>query len=237
MITRNDFTTESVQLTAFAPPGQTLSIAKLLRGAITRWASEYDGDPVSLPLPPEAPAEIPRLLLSNSSGTQRIEASLNRITSISSTDNSQSPLDVLPTAERLAERLGQLFSLTDLSPARAGLVLQRVAPVTSPAGTLLAQHFFKDRWLSQPFNRPETLELHSHKRYAPDDSLEINSWFRIKTAILIATNSPAIVVEQDLNTLEEHAQSTIFTESQLIAFAKTTAVESEAILSLYFPLQ
>ena len=63
----------------------------------------------------------------------------------------------------------------------------------------------------------------------------INSWVRCKTAKLRADNRPVILVEQDLNTLANEADSRRFEAGQIHAFFQMAAAEADEILRIYFP--
>jgi hypothetical protein len=104
----------------------------------------------------------------------------------------------------------------------------------------LARHFCRDRWLTAPLNRPESFELHAHKRYTPPTlpHFVINSWIRAKTGHLgqEPERIPIVLVEQDLNTIPEEASSRDFSASDITDFLRTVPPELESILLLYFPL-
>ena len=80
-------------------------------------------------------------------------------------------------------------------------------------------------------------EIHSLKRYDLTAEIVVNSWIRCKTGRRTDPDRtyPAVVVEQDINTLAELlAISNINSETRSLFF-KTVPNEMDSILSQYFP--
>jgi hypothetical protein len=116
-------------------------------------------------------------------------------------------------------------------------VLHRYAQHPSP-GEFLARQFCQERWLSGPLTRPENFELHTHKTFLLAEKLRVNSWLRSKTGMATTRqeNHPAVVVEQDLNTLAEEAGKREFTREEIERFFSAVVPEFDKILQLYYPL-
>ena len=118
-------------------------------------------------------------------------------------------------------------------------ILNRFAKNDSP-GLYLARHFCKERWDTAPFNRPESFELHAHKRFALGNQIQVNSWVRSKSGKLASSekqDQSIVLVEQDINTLAEEAPSRAFSLDEIRAFFRLAASEFDAILTLYYPLE
>ena len=121
----------------------------------------------------------------------------------------------------------------EAQPTRVAGLTTRVSPNDSP-GLTLSRHFCQERWFREPLNRPESFELHAHKAYDLS-GLPVNSWFRAKSGMMIATNKkvPIILAEQDLNTL---ADATKLLDAQTVdTFFRSVPEELERIMTLYFP--
>jgi hypothetical protein len=90
--------------------------------------------------------------------------------------------------------------------------------------------------VSRPLNRPESFELHAHKRFAMD-GFQVNSWVRNKTGRVSIDQDPEaiVLVEQDINTTPEDIQSRSFSSEEIRRFFVTAASELESILRLYYP--
>ena len=118
-----------------------------------------------------------------------------------------------------------------------GLVVYRTCSVDNPAQALI-QRFCNQSSQREPFNRSESFEVHNHKVYVPqrkDIDYRINSWVRCKSASRVADDSPAILVEQDLNTLPNETDSRRFEPEQIRASFEMAALEADEILRKYFP--
>ncbi len=233
-MTELDFKNQSIQVSGFTSGEANLYPTPLLKRFPRKWASEYDGDTVSLPLPPEIPDDVPRVMLSNKSGTSRLELTSKRINLIRIAGD-EAELELEATSKALADELVAGFKVEEAEFGRIGLVAIRVTSVDSPAGLAIAKHFFQPRWLKAPLNRPESLEIHAHKVFGLKPDLLVNSWVRVKSGSLTSTGDPLIVVEQDINTLENDRSERIFSPSDCKLFFSTAAREMEKILKLYFP--
>ena len=125
---------------------------------------------------------------------------------------------------------------------RLAFILHSVASTKEPAKTLV-EHFCQERWFSAPLNRPENFELHAHKSFQMSDEFKVNSWIRCKTGIRSASEEnqlspgiePVILVEQDINTLNETAGTTVFDAESMERFLQHAPREMQHILGLYFP--
>jgi hypothetical protein len=92
--------------------------------------------------------------------------------------------------------------------------------------------------LKNPFNRPDSFEIHSHKLFQLPGSGMINSWMRVKTAQLTTEPPPAppvIIAEQDFNTPSEQEPDREFTDPEMSQFYKACPSEIDKVLDLYFP--
>jgi hypothetical protein len=149
---------------------------------------------------------------------------------VSATKLRELALECAEVQERYVEAMG-------LRVGRLALIVYRVCPVANPAQALI-DRFCNEASRQQPFNRSESFEIHNHKVYAPQGrgvDYSINSWVRCKSAKLVADNRPAILVEQDLNTLANEVPARRFDVAGVHTFFEMAVVEANEIMHKYFP--
>lgn len=229
-----DFKQDSLQIAIFTP---SLKFVKnnILTKLMEDFSSFFDGDTIVVPIHQDAPKEIPRIILQGRQGVFKLEVAESRVNCFVSRQPNvaDSVIDVNGFIA-LAKRIFSSYkNFTDATIGRLAMVGVKYLMIETP-GVLLAQHFCKDRWLVEPFNRPESFELHSHKRYGLRQ-FTVNSWVRCQTGQLVATREKAMVVTQDINTLPEELEAKNFSLGDLNEFIDAATVEQESILKLYFP--
>lgn len=231
----SDFTTIAYQTVAFTQGGFP-KLGLLTGSLLERFGVDFPADPMSLPIPDNAPREIPRLIMKNGDGSRTLQVSLARV------DIVLQPSDgfTLQTGDPLAlDILNHLESKFRTRYGRLSLVVTRFHQHANP-GVALANHFCKQEWVdSKALSRSEVLEFHAYRRYRVNDEFsQINSWIRHKAGEhLLFGVKPAtgIIVEQDLNTPQELEKSNIYEKDTRESFFKTIANEADSILSLYYP--
>lgn len=236
-LTADGFQLASCQATIFTPAGD-LAVSKVMKDLYPSLATVFDGEPMILPPVPEgAPTEIPRIILESTSHEWRCEFAPARVniywrrakstqTCVALGDFFQHAVEILlQYAAQLSPRIARLAALAS-----------RFSVHDNP-GLLLARHFCKDRWDKAPLNRPESFELHAHKRFTLASDLTINSWARSKTGKISGDgdDKPIVLFEQDLNTLTEEAPAKGFSEAEMRMFFSAVTRELDSILELYYP--
>jgi hypothetical protein len=197
-----------------------------------------DGDPISLPVPAEAPPEIPRVMLTSKDRALRFDVSLNRADfRWQRTEAALELTRFLETAERAFQAL---IRSAESLPGRIALVAHRFKPEPD-AGKVLAAHFCRPELLEDtprhkgPLNRPEAFELHAFKKFRLNH-FAVNSWFRAKTGTIDAKNPRSVVmIEQDINTPQEQLEQTRYSLDDIREFHRLSASELDTIMRLYFP--
>lgn len=238
-ISASDFEFAGYQAAGFY--SRILSPARsLLPKLLSDLGDVLDGDPMTLPIPAEAPPEIPRLSLVSKDQRLRVDVSLLRVDLRWQRGTDTLALD---TFVQLVNRLfATLRHATETDPGRLAIILHRFRNDPTP-GRALASHFCRPELLVDtpkhkgPLNRPEAFELHAFKRFQ-SGRFAINSWFRAKTAMLkppgATIETPIILVEQDLNTPQEEVEETRFNLDTIAHFFTDCAAESDRIMDLYF---
>lgn len=220
------------QDTAFNPSLALLSLLELKRPRL-------DGQVVSLPIPGDAPPEVPRVQVSNKEQSYQVEAGPARFSFAW-----QRPVDAQEQPD-VVEAALQAFTAYQRAIAsrtgRLGLVSTRYAPTEDPAMELVS-HFCHSKWLGRseeyvgPLSRTENFELHAHKLFRLGEQ-RVNSWMRCKTGRLQHSGAvkPVVVVEQDLNTPAEDLEAAAFSTAEAKQILQAMFNESDHVLRLYFP--
>ncbi len=119
--------------------------------------------------------------------------------------------------------------------SRLAAVVSRHAVHEAP-GLVLSRYFCRPEITRGPLNRPESFEIHARKSYTLAGKFKINSWVRSKTGVEPGKEGrPVVLVEQDLNTLAEDAETMSFSETEIQSFFSAATLELDAILAVYYP--
>ncbi|MBM4332255.1 MAG: hypothetical protein FJ117_13720 [Deltaproteobacteria bacterium] len=232
MPTIKDFEIETIQTTIFTP-GLSFASSRLLASALEKWGNIFDSPPISLPLPPDVPSEVPRIILQSSSMHKKLELAPKRANLFWLRQNETDTIILEDYLHFAADVLCNYVNIVSGKVGRIAAVLNRSLRSPNP-GLFLAEHFCKENWLTAPFNRPESFEIHAHKRYSFVNRFNVNSWVRCKTGIAKPDKS-IILVEQDINTAAEEMEMKEFSDGEIRDFFRLVNEEFNSILSLYFP--
>jgi hypothetical protein len=201
-----------------------------------------DGPVVSLPIPADAPPQVPRLQMAARDRSQSVEAGPERFSFAWQivTQESTPPQQFVETAVRA------FAAYREALPSRLVRVALHVVSFASsqdPA-MALARHFCKPEWLHRDdsykgaLSRCENFELHAHKRFPLNSRVVVNSWMRCKTGQLtiggVARNG--VVADQDINTLTEDAQGRNLDNEEASRLLREMLRESSLIVESYFPV-
>lgn len=237
MLVFEDFKeTSSIQTTLFTP-SYVFSTSEVLKRVIELEQDMFDGGPTVLPLPDDAPHEIPRITLENQDKTLKLGLAPARVDFFRSKSKKEDkiiPNDFIymavPFLTKLLERIGAKCG-------RMAAVINRFCRRDDPSKEITF-HFCKENFMEAPFDRPGAFELHSLKKYEYMESLKVNSWVRIRSGVVQPENSvshPVVIAHQDINTLAELMGTRIFAKEEISAFYGKACEEFDNILKLYFP--
>lgn len=241
MITAERFAPIEWQLTLYTPGLQFLpqKVVKSLRES--ERGRELDGTSFVVPVDDDAPAEIPRLLMTSQQEHRRAQASRVRFDLYCTEGKTRERLNLQNDLEWSLAVATDYVAATRATVGRVACVLKRITFQEEP-GLEVARHFCKERWIKNgPLNRPKQFELHSHKQFPLTEGSIVNSWFRVRAVYLVEAGNetaeprPAITVEQDLNTRAEELPTKEFDSTAVRAFANACLPEFDKILRLYFP--
>ncbi len=215
----------------------SFSTARILKMVLDHCSHQFDGDPTVLPLPDDAPKEIPRIVLERKDKSMKLEITpvrLNLFRTKTQDEDKILPKRFLGTQPELLRKLTEDMGADCV---RMAVVLERFCLKKEPAKDI-AIHFSKEGLTKEPFDRPSAFELHSLKKYTFLDSFEVNSWVRIKSGKAQPEKGvfrPAIIAHQDINTLAELMDKKIYSSYDMSNFFSNIFEEFENILKLYFP--
>jgi hypothetical protein len=228
------------QGTVFTPnlfiqnPLNFLSIVNELIG------DKMNGNTTVLPIPQDAPADIPRIQSTSSDSKWGLNISLTR-TDIYYFDPLISNIEGVNIEEFTkiaAQFLSKFQNKMNLMIQRLAFVTERILPEDSASGYLIDM-FCKDelKMEGRPFNNVNKFEIHSLKKYAWND-FSINSWVRIKSIDFKGDKIiPAILLINDINTLPfEQDPKIAFQSSDIEKFFNGVSEHINQILSKYFLL-
>jgi len=166
----------------------------------------FDGELFSTPIPQDAPAEIPRMILKSRDKAWKLEISLERTNIVFQQvpNFSISPPETQDFVSFASDVFKAYKNETRVRVGRLALVTERYLemPGESPP-QFIADKYCKQQYLKAPFNNPSAFELHSLKNYKWQ-GFQINSWVRLRSTTLSdPVNAPILLVMNDLNTLAQ----------------------------------
>lgn len=230
----DDFVADHLRAAVFTSSLQHLQVASVARDLLPQ-LSQFTGDPMILPIPADAPAEIPRIVLKDSTGASQLQVAPSR-SDLSLARQPGSRLDANDFFEGAVETLEILLGALGVRPDRLAVTGAFFHRSDDPA-THLATHFCQSRWVEGgPLADVRTFELHAHHRLEPTEGPAVNSWIRCKTgsASDAGTTFPAIIVERDINTLKEEAEGRAFDPDGLRNFMRQAGAQLSASIPEFF---
>jgi hypothetical protein len=215
-------------------PGLQLIPRKVLGILLDKHGELLNGEPFSMPQSGDLPPEVPRMILKSADGDIEVRCSGARLDILWRATSDDRDLDLKAHQELVTRLASDYIAATHATVARLAIVLRRIAELED-APRCLAAHFCKDRWLSGPLNRPSGFEIHAHKVFRLAGKLDVNSWFRVRSAHSTPEKKPLVLVEEDFNTLAEEMDTREFRESDIQEFLAISQPELDYVLKLYFP--
>lgn len=235
-----DFTIYRFLAAAFTPEftiSSSLKIANCVADILGKYVGE---EPTILPVPKEAPGELPRIIFSSPDKKWSLNLSPERTNLF---------FNIAPTSAKNEVTLDEFSSIASeffVNYQKAfNLRIQRNALVTERS-TIRddALFFILDRFCNKeqtekgkPFYKAKRFEIHSFKKY-DWETFNLNSWVRMKFAPIKNEDGdfvPAMLVTNDLNTYSlDEAPEAAFSEEEIDSFYKKITQHLHEILKLYF---
>lgn len=229
MLRASAFEVVSLQATIFTPESAGFAPARVLANLLQAYGPMYDGPVTALPLPADAPPQLPRIVLQSADSTWKLQIAPARVDVFWSPSGSISSRPVLEDiVERCRNVLHDYARTEHLRVGRLALVVQRTFQAINPAQELV-EHFRLESFQQGVLDGSANFELHNHKRYQlPDYDHIVNSWMRCRTAQYMG--EPTIAVDQDINTLEEGLADNDFSADAIARFLTTALTEAALCL-------
>ncbi|MHC1623743.1 MAG: hypothetical protein ACXQTR_04045 [Candidatus Methanospirareceae archaeon] len=234
MIDTTHFNIASIQCSIFTP-GFSFRQTAFLAYLLEHWGEKFDGSPTSIPLPENAPPEIPSIILTSNDNSLKMTVSRQRTDMSWNRTSSEVNPDVHAVVDEMSDILREIIKDQVVSVGRLAFILNRFAPVEDTA-KVLAAHFCKEEWLTTALKQPENFELHVLKRHAlATGQFNVNNWFRVRTGRIVTDSKSAILVQQDINTIAEEIESQHFELEQVQTFFHEAIELDDQVLAQYFP--
>jgi len=225
----------------FTPDFNISNSLKVANTAMEMLGERLDGTPSILPIPQDAPGDIPRILLSSSDKKVGLSVSLQR-TNLSCEipfgfDTGE--VDINEYSAIAAQFFSGYRKRLDLRVQRMGFVTERMEVGNDPLKYLLEKFCNKSQIeKGRPFYNAKRFEIHSLKKYEWE-GFSINSWVRLKYLPVRMKETekfePILLVANDLNTLgSDEDRGANFAESDIERFYLKAPGHIEKILNLYF---
>lgn len=235
MLVYEDFQeTGQIQASVFTP-GFIFSTSEIFKKLMELGPDLFDGDPFVLPLPEDAPHEIPRITLENKDKSYKLEVAPARVNFFRNKTREEDKIIPDEFVKVAATILTGLLDNIGARCDRIAAVINRFAYKDNPSKEI-AVHFCKDNFMKGPFDRPSEFELHSLRKYGFPGSFKVNSWVRIKSGQMKSKNGlsrSVVIAHQDINTLAEETRA--YTSEEILSFYAKICDEFDQILRLYFP--
>jgi len=205
--------------------GTQIPASRILGRLLEKFGERFDGAPTVLPIPLEAPAEIPRIILQSADSCWTLEVALARINFrwVQMKDDQQlQPNEFQDHFIGFAEGL---LRIEAMQIGRLAYALTRYVLSEAPA-SLVAERLCKNRITQVP--NLENIEVHVHSRKKLENTFDVNEWNRFKSGVLNLPGTPSRkidLVEQDINTLAENAPTSVFSVDDTKRFAEAASRE------------
>lgn len=228
----------SAQAVLFFGPGTQVQGARVFRALPEELLAQFDGEPVlaaptqGLQLQVNIPGLVmPTIVLRRRDGNAQLSIGPQRADLVSPTGQLGGTLEAFLTAA--SETLLTVRRVLDARVPRLAAVVHRYRAIPTPP-LALAEQFCRPQLLQQgPLNRPENFELHAHKVFRTAFGVEVNSWVRNRSALVAATNTPVVSVEQDMNTLDDGTPDR--DDGAISTFFRGITRELDQAMALYYP--
>jgi len=235
-----DFKTNKLLASIFTPE-MTIPNSLKLANLVVSIMGEYVGEePSILPIPQNAPLEVPRVLFGSADNEWSLNISLQRTNLFYTVDPASGKARI--SEEEFSSVAAIFFGKYQ---KELSLRVQRLAFVTERfwigenALTYILERFCNNCQMGEnrPFHEAKRFEIHSLKNYLWE-TFNINSWVRMKFLPIKAGDhetAPGILVVNDLNTLSlNEAPDENFSDAQIGEYFNKIPVELKQILNLYF---
>lgn|GEM_PF-1590399 len=239
MISHSRFRLAELRVAIFFEMLASLPVVRLLTDVLGNHKDLFDEAPFVLPGEPEGPVRLspdaPRIEFRSKTGKWRMQIALVRADVFLSLGAEE---DVLTTAmifESCSPILDEVAEVLRAPIWRLGAVCERFSLDDDP-GAAISKFFCKNQWTENngPLAELQSFELHA-RQIRELSGTKVNTWVRCKTGrVSGVTEGPAIILQQDINTLAED-KSKVYAVAERSRFFHAAAQEIDRLNVLYFP--
>jgi len=233
------FSVVKVLFSLFTPEfeiSSTLKIANLVSDLV---GDRLDGQPTILPIPPNSPLAVPRIIMRSSDKLLSLSISPKR-TNFEFKIPVESIVDMIDYKSYysgLANFFSEFKKKLNLRVQRLGYATERFV-IKEDAFSYIMHRFCKmdQTTVGKPFYQTKRFEIHSLKGYEWE-GFQINSWVRIKCLPikLRGNERKALLVQNDLNTLSSQEDPNAnFNTTEIEKYFNNIPIHLDRILDLYF---
>ncbi len=236
MLNARSFQIISCQANIYTPELQ-FRTNRVLAYLLEKHSDRLNADPISLPIPADAPAEFPRIVLQSADKGLALQAGPASLVLTQQADTIQ-PDALKGFLEFALSVFAGYLEAMPCQARRVACVVNRFAPDENGAKNLAA-HFCKDELLADPLDRPSDFEVHAAKQFKFGGWLAISSWFRCKSVSVKfgeAPLVPGVMIMQDFNSaVVEHEDAKPLSTEQVCRFFQNAPEELQLVVNRYFP--
>jgi hypothetical protein len=202
---------------------------KILGKILAKFSDRFDGAPTVLPIPNDAPAEIPRMILQSADSQWAVDVAQNRVNFRwvqMKEDQQQIPEDF---QKLYLEFIEHLFQIESIQVGRAAVLIFRYKKTETPA-TQIAKLGFNEAFQSKVQAGLDGCEFHIQQKVQLAQR-DVNEIIRLKSGLLNLPNTAPrkiFLVEHDLSTLAEDAASKPLSIPALSEFTSSAFAEAQA---------
>jgi len=235
-----DFTIFKFMAVGFTPEFTISSSLKIANHVVDLLGKYVGEEPTILPIPKDAPPELPRIVFSSPDKKWSLNISPDRTNlffniSPTSTENEINTDEFSAIA---SEFFVNYQKALDLRVQRTAFVTER-STIRDDALAFILDRFCKKEQTrkGKPFFNAKRFEIHSFKKY-DWESFNLNSWVRLKYAPIKNEDGEivsAVLVINDLNTYSlDEAPEAAFSDGEIHSFYEKIPQHLGKILKLYF---
>lgn len=236
MLTFEDFNNIfSIQATVFTS-GYSYTSNVILKYMLQN--EMFDGEPTVMPLPDDAPPQIPRIIMQSKDESYKLEVSPSRVNLFVTKKDKDGEIDINSFFDLAIKTLVGFLEHTNAKCSRIAAVVKRYHIVDKPE-VEISKHFCKKSILDGPINDPRAFEIHALKTYSFLGAFQVNSWVRVRSGNvgpIDGKEHPVVAVEQDINTLAELMETQAYASKDIELFYKGVPEEFDQIIKKYFPV-
>lgn len=233
---KTEFRIYEVQLSIFTP-NIYFKKNKILKDIMESYSDKFDGDIISVPIPDDAPKEIPRIILSDNNRKYKFEIAESRTNfCIFSRETFGIESNLKLYLDFYFQLIGKYIKSSNAIIGRIGVVINKIIEKENSA-SFLVKYFLNKSFLENiHFHDLDKLEL-NFKKIISLNKINVNSWIRFRNSKAIVRNKKrldSIIVMQDINTLSEELEQKNYSIKNLEKFVKVAFDKHSEILKEIF---